>query len=165
MRTMKRPLCIVAAVFCLAGLCQAQDSLDAKIAKLEAASRTRQASQQGVKTTVNAPVTLAEQLRGKVKTLAERLDELESRQKGMQEFSTGLDARLAELERNFEVSKAQSQEQAQKSHEALYAKKPGHTPLPRMLLQPRPALRHRPSPNCRRPLQRPLPAGRSSPPR
>ncbi|MHC4680845.1 MAG: carbohydrate porin, partial [Planctomycetota bacterium] len=122
MRTMKRPLCIVAAVFCLAALCQAEDSLDAKIAKLEAASRTRQASQQGVKTTVNAPVTLAEQLRGKVKTLAERLDELESRQKGMQEFSTGLDARLAELERNFEVSKAQSQEQAQKSHEALYAK-------------------------------------------
>jgi len=122
MKKTGRILPMIVAVLNLVGICQANDSLDAKLAKLQAASKSGQSTQKQTVPAINAPTTAAEELRLKVKTLAERINDLETRQKGMQEFGTGLDVRLAELERKFEASKAQSQEQAQKTHETLYAK-------------------------------------------
>ena len=117
-----RILPLAAAVLALAGFCQAGDSLDAKLARLQAASASRQSSQKDTVRAISTPVNAAEELRTRVKTLAERINELELRQKDIKEFGTGLDVRLAELERRFDASKTQSQEQAQKAHEALYAR-------------------------------------------
>ena len=118
MRMMKRIMCVAVALSCTASICHAEDSLEAKLAKLEAASKTRQSTP---KRTVKVR-SVTDTLGGKVKTLAERLDEMVNRQKGMQETSKGLDARLAQLEQRFETSKASSQSKAQKAHDALYTK-------------------------------------------
>jgi len=126
MATMKRLICILVVLPVLAGICKAEDSLKDKLAKLEAASKSGQSEQKvAAKVDSTAPsvsVTLAERLDVKVKTLAERISEMETRQKGIQDFGKGLDARLTELELKFEASKAQSQTEAQKAHDALYAK-------------------------------------------
>ncbi len=122
---MKRTGCIllaVVAMLCLVGICRAGDNLDARLAKLQAASKPGQSTQKNTTRAINAPTTAAEELHLKVKTLAERIDDLETRQKGMRDFDAGLDTRLAELERKLEASKTQLQEQTQKAHEALYAK-------------------------------------------
>jgi len=126
METMKRLICILAVLPFLAGTSKAEDSLKDKLAKLEAASKASQSGQKAaVKvdgTAASASVSLAERLDVKVKTLAERISEMETRQKGIQDFGKGLDVRLTELELKFESSKAQSQTEAQKAHDALYAK-------------------------------------------
>jgi porin len=122
MDTMKRILCVVVTFLCAANLCHAEDSLEAKLAKLEAASKTRQSTSKSTVKTSSTKVSARDVLSDKVKTLAERLDEIAGRQKGMQEASKGLDARLAELEQRFKTSKVESQSRAQKAHDALYAK-------------------------------------------
>lgn len=126
METMKRLICILAVLPVLAGISKAEDSLKDKLAKLEAASKSGQSERKAAAKVETAPVStsisLAERLDGRVKTLAERLSEMETRQKGIQDFGKGLDARLTELELKFESSKAQSQTEAQKAHDALYAK-------------------------------------------
>jgi len=126
METMKRLICILAVLLGSAGISKAEDSLKDKLAKLEAASKS---GQSGLKvaekvdsTAPIASVTLAERLDVKVKTLAERISEMETRQKGIQDFGKGLDVRLTELELKFEASRADSQTEAQKAHDALYAK-------------------------------------------
>ncbi len=119
-------ICIFAVGLVSVGICKAQDSLKDKLAKLEAASKSdrseRKVSAKAETAVASPSVTLAETLDGKVKTLAERLSEMESRQKGMQDFGKGLDTRLTELELKFEASRAQSHTEAQKAHDALYAK-------------------------------------------
>ncbi len=122
MEMMKRVLCVAAALTFAANICHAEDSLEAKLAKLEAASKTRQSTS---KSTVKARSTnssATDVLGGKVKTLAERLDEMANSQKGMQETNKGLDARLARLELKFEKSTVESQSRAQKAYDGLHAK-------------------------------------------
>ncbi len=122
METMRRFMCVVITLLSTAGICQAEDSLAAKLAKLEAASKSRQSGQKSTVKVRSAAPTTSQVLDGKIKTLAERLEEIENRQKGMQEAGKGLDARLAELERRFETSKTESHLKAQKTHDTLYAK-------------------------------------------
>jgi porin len=129
MEKMRRILYIAVALLTVVSICQAEESLDAKLAKLEAASKTtsqsaRKGTDKAGSTAVTPAVTATavEKLDSKVKTLAERLAELEARQKGMREVGKGLDIRLDELERRLEVSKTQSQAESQEAHNALYAK-------------------------------------------
>ena len=126
MKKMKSMICIAAVLLGSVGICKAEDSLKDKLAKLEAASKSGQSERKAVAKVETAPVSptisLAERLDGRVKTLAERLSEMENRQKGIQDFGKGLDARLTELELKFEASNAQSRTEAQKAHDALYAK-------------------------------------------
>lgn len=122
MKATGRNLSFLIAVLSLAGICRAGDSLEAKLARLQAASKSGQSIQKETTMVSRSATTATEELHLKVKSLADRLNDLEARQKGMQEFGAALDVRLAELERKFEASKAQSQEQAQKDHESLYAK-------------------------------------------
>ena len=44
METMKRILCVAVVLLCAADICYAEESLEAKLAKLEAASKTRQSA-------------------------------------------------------------------------------------------------------------------------
>ena len=123
MEMMKRFMCVAVALLAVANTCRAQDSLEDKLAKLEAASKTRKTTVKSAvpKSTVKVS-SATDILRGKVKTLAERLDEMDNRQKGMQETGKGLDARLAAIESRFAASKTESRSRAQKAHDALYAK-------------------------------------------
>jgi porin len=127
MEMMRRFLCVAVALQVAANVCHAAGSLEDKLAKLEAATKNRKTTVKSAvpKSTVKASSTKSgatDVLRGKVKTLAERLDEMDIRQKGMQEAGKGLDARLAALESRFATSKKESQSRAQKAHDALYAK-------------------------------------------
>jgi porin len=122
MEMMKRIMCVAVVFSCAANICFAEDSLEAKLAKLEAASKARQSTPRSTVKVRSPQVSAPDVLRDKVKTLAERLDEMANRQKGMQEASIGLDVRLADLESKFETSKVESQSKAQKAHDALSAK-------------------------------------------
>jgi len=122
METMKRFMCVaVALLLATANVCRAEDSLEDKLAKLEAASKTSQSTPKSTVRVRSTDSSATDILRGKVKTLAERLDEMDIRQKGMQEADKGLDAKLAELERKLETSTLESESRVQKVHDALNA--------------------------------------------
>lgn len=126
MGKMKRTSCIVVLLLTVASICKAEDSLKEKLAKLEATSKSGQ-SDRKIASKVDSPATsksatLPEIFNSKVKTLADRLSEIEARQKGIHDFGKGLDVRLTELELKFKASIAQSQSETKEAHEALYAK-------------------------------------------
>ncbi len=108
MEKIRRILCTVVVLAGAVSVCRAEEGLEAKLARLVAASKTRQSAG---KSTDKAPKVAApsvETLRDKMKTLAERLDELTANHKGMERAYEGFDSRLGELERKFETSKTQS---------------------------------------------------------
>jgi len=122
METMKRFICVAVALLVAANVCRAEESLADKLAKLETASKTRQATP---KSTVKVAVkenSITDILSGKVKTLAERLEEMDVLHRSLQETDKSLDSRLAALERELETSKTETRIEAQKSHDALSAK-------------------------------------------
>ncbi len=118
---------LIAAVFLsAASSSQADDSLEEKLAKLEAASKAKQSNQKSVDKTEaiaaknsNSAKTLAERIARK--TLAERIDELEAQQKSMQQTNKGTDARVYELGRKLQALKTQSFKQ-QQTNEAVIGK-------------------------------------------
>ena len=122
MQMMKRVVCVAVALLVVANVCRAEESLADKLAKLETASKTRQATP---KNTVKLAVkenSITDILSGKVKTLAERLEEMDVLHKSLQETDKSLDSRLVALERELETSRTETRIEAQKSHDALSAK-------------------------------------------
>ncbi len=117
---------LIAAVFLsAASTSQADDSLEAKLAKLEEASKAQQSNQKSVDKTEaiaakksNSAKTLAERIARK--TLAKRIDELEAQQKSLQQTSKGTDARIYELERKLRALGTQFKQQ--QTNEALTGK-------------------------------------------
>lgn len=81
-------LLIAFSFVCSANICMAGDSLEAKLAKLEAASKAEQSGNEIV----------IEKAVSKKKTLAERIDEMEAQQKIMQKVDEGLINRMSGLE-------------------------------------------------------------------
>lgn len=122
METIRRILCTVVVLTGAVSVCQADEGLEAKLAKLVAASKTRQPANKPTDKAPRAAALSVETLGDKIKTLAERLDELTAGHKGMEQAYKGFDSRLGELERKFETSKTRSLSQAQKAHDDLYAK-------------------------------------------
>lgn len=101
-------LLITIVVLCVASICQAQekDSLEAKLAKLEAATKAKQSHQ----------ATEAKLVRKK-KTLAEKIAELEARQKGFQEAGKGRDTRMDSFESK--LAALQAKLDSQQNNKAL----------------------------------------------
>ena len=122
MEMMKRFVCVAVALLVAANVCLAEDSLEAKLAKLEAASKSRQATPKSAVKVSSKESSVTDILSGKVKTLAERLEEMDVLHKGMQETDKSLGSRLAALELKFETSKTESRTKAHKAHDALSAK-------------------------------------------
>jgi len=81
-------LLIAFSFVCSANICMAEDSLEAKLAKLEAESKVEQSSNEIV----------IEKTVSKNKTLAQRIDELEAQQKAMQDVDEGIGTRMSALE-------------------------------------------------------------------
>ncbi len=99
---------LIAIVFLsAASSSQADDSLEAKLAKLEAASKAQQSTQKSVD---RAEAIVGQKSNSARKTLAERIDELEAQQKSMQQISKGTDARVYELGRKLQALQQQTNE-------------------------------------------------------
>lgn len=95
MRTNKiKTLLMIIVVLCVAGICLAQEkeSLEAKLAKLKAATKTKQPTKKSCETDTTKKQVC------KKKTLDERLAELEARYKGFQENGKVRDTRITSLE-------------------------------------------------------------------
>ncbi len=122
MEKIRRILCTVVVLAGAVSVCRAEEGLEAKLAKLVAASKAGQSARKSADKAPRAAAPSTETLRDKMKTLAERLDELTAGHKGMERAYKGFDTRLGELERKFETSKTQSVSRAQKAHDDLYAK-------------------------------------------
>lgn len=75
---------LIAVIFLsAASICQADDNLEAKLARLE---------------TESSQSTAAEKSKSRGKSLAERIDEMEARQNQMQKVDKGMDTRISKLE-------------------------------------------------------------------
>jgi len=96
MRKMKKILCIAVVLTGAISPCQAGDSLEAKLAKLETAAKAKQPAPQSSAVTQAAETTAPQ---GPIKSLTERIDELEARQNTMREANTGRDKRIVSLEK------------------------------------------------------------------
>jgi hypothetical protein len=74
----------------------AGDSLDAKLAKLETAAKAKQS---GPESSAEPQTTEATAQQDPIKSLTERIDELEARQNSMREANTGRDKKFVSLEK------------------------------------------------------------------
>ena len=95
MGKMKKILCIAVVLTGAISPCQAGDSLEAKLAKLEAASKAQPSGPESSAQTRTAEATAPQ---GPIKSLTARIDELEARQNTMREANTGRDKRIVSLE-------------------------------------------------------------------
>ena len=84
MEMMRRFLCVAVILFATTNVCLAQDSLEDKLAKLEAAAKARQSTPKNTVKVSSTNSSATNILDGKVKTLAERLAEMDVLQKSMQ---------------------------------------------------------------------------------
>jgi hypothetical protein len=98
-----RMLCAVVVLASAVSLCHAGDSLDAKLAKLEAKSKVGQSTQESSVATESAEIITAEPPKSTGKSLAERIDELETRQKSMRQANSTRDARIVSLEEKLQA--------------------------------------------------------------
>ena len=97
MEMMKRFVCVAVTLSAAANVCWAGDSLEDKLAKLDTASKSRQSTPTSDVKVASKEGSMVDILSGRVKTLAERLEEMDILQKDMQKADTTLDARLSEL--------------------------------------------------------------------
>ncbi len=114
MKKIRRMLCTVVVLASAVSICQAEDDLEAKLARLEAASKAQNSGQNSTDSAKSSQPTALEESNGKRKTLTKRIDELEAQQKGMQETNVRVDARITELERKLQALEIQSKPQQAK---------------------------------------------------
>ncbi|MHC4541639.1 MAG: carbohydrate porin, partial [Planctomycetota bacterium] len=113
MEKMKSTLCIAATVFCLAGLCQAEDSLREKLAKLDASSQGQEAASNSTfaqRFDSSAFVRRFGLVEAQVKLLEEagrsrdsRISKLEVMQEILQGAAEARDLKMSDLERRLQA--------------------------------------------------------------
>lgn len=91
-----RILLIAIALLSAMSTSWAGDSLDAKLAKLETAAKAKQS---GPESPAEPQTTEATAPQDQIKSLTERIDELEARQNSIREANTGRDERIVSLEK------------------------------------------------------------------
>lgn len=98
---------IAVVLFWVVSLCQAEDSLKAKLSKLEATLESQQSAQKSTNQAKDSKATTAKILSSERKTLAEKIDELKAQQKSMQGAYEGMDSRVSEVERKLQLLETQ----------------------------------------------------------
>ena len=98
---------IAVFLFWAVSLCQAEDSLEAKLSKLELALESKQTTQKSTNQTKDTEAPAAKISSSERKTLAEIIDELKAQQKSMQGSYEGMDSRVSELERKLQLIETQ----------------------------------------------------------
>lgn len=98
---------IATVLFWVVSLCQAEESLEEKLAKLEAALESQQSAQKSTDQAKDSETTTAKILSSERKTLAEKIDELKAQQKSMQGAYEGMDSRVSEIERKLQLLETQ----------------------------------------------------------
>lgn len=102
-------LLIALLVLCSAArICQAQETLEAKLAKLEAGEKVEQAAPKGSDNPAGQKAATV----AKKPTLIERIEALEANQKKMLQTNQGVDTRLARLEQKLQALESSAKQQA-----------------------------------------------------